>query len=98
MGRIDKLITNNSGYSSKNFALIWGVLTVIFVCISFMGILYIDLLTKHKIESDLIGLATLVGAFQAIISAMVGWFFYEKVKSEQKNGKTDNKIRNRRTQ
>jgi hypothetical protein len=80
MKRIDNLIKNDTGYSSKNFALLLGIITVFVVSIGFMALLFIDMLCPDKsIKTDMYAMAALIGA----IDVLVGWLFYQKVKSEK---------------
>lgn len=80
MGRIDDLIRNGTGYSSKNFALVLGILTVFITAISIIALLFVDMFSPRlSISSDMVAMAQLILA----LDVLVGWFFWQKVRSEK---------------
>ena len=82
MNRFDKLVTNNTQYSSKSFVLVLAAMLVCVIVIGFMGLLYIDMLNPNlKIESNMTEMAAIVTA----IVAALGYLYYSKVKSEKQN-------------
>lgn len=80
MNRLDKLITNNTGYSSKNAVLIVSVFLVAVSVLSFIALLFIDIFHVHlSISTDMFGLAAVIAAIEALIVSL----YYFKVKSER---------------
>lgn len=81
----DKLITKNTGTSSNAFALVLASVAAFFSLISFIIILFIDLFTEYKIDSDLYGLAAVITA----IGGLFGVAFYGKTQSDKQEKKYD---------
>lgn len=79
MKRFDKLITNNSGYSMKNFILLLGGLLAFLSIIGFIALLYFDFFYPNNTLS--INLLTYAGVITAI-EGILGLLFFLKVKSE----------------
>lgn len=80
MNRFDKLVTNDTGYSSKSFTLVVSAILVVLIVVNVLGILWYDLTVKGaKIESDMYALGGLVSA----VSAVLGYLYYQKVRSER---------------
>lgn len=81
MERLDKLITNDTGYSTKSFVLILGAISVFLTNISFIVLLFVDLFNPgYRIESNMLEMGAVIGA----LDVLLGWLYISKVKSEKK--------------
>ena len=75
-----QLFTNNTGKSSKTFALVYFAIVGGIAIICFPVMLFIDLFNPNlKIESDLYGIAAVITA----IATLIGVVFLGKVKGEK---------------
>jgi len=75
------LIRNNSGTSSKSFALVMASIVGSFAIISFIVMLFVDLFSSYEINTDLVGLAGIITALGGLISLI----FWGKVRSERRD-------------
>ena len=78
MSYFKKLIDNNTGTSSKNFALVVSVIVSAFCLVSLVILLFIDLIQDGKIGMDLLGLSAVITAIGGTLAAIL----YGKVKAE----------------
>lgn len=75
-----RLIKNNTGISVKNFALFWGVVIAVSWTVIFLPIIiFVNQFFGKDVTINLIGLASLVGAIEAILAVLITF----KVKSEK---------------
>lgn len=72
------LLKNNTGVSLKAFVALLGIVNATLMVLSVIVVLIVDLLDNFKIDSDLYGVATLIGAIAGFIVAAV----WGKVKGE----------------
>lgn len=79
MGYWTNLLNNNTGTSSKTFALVLSAIAGSFTLGVVALILLVDLFTDKKIETDLLGIAGVITA----IATLVGATFIGKVQSEK---------------
>lgn len=79
---IDKLITKNTGVSSNAFALVLASIAAFISLMSFIIILFVDLFTEYKINSDMYALAAVITAIGGLFAAA----FYGKTQSDKQNG------------
>ncbi|MFK5855232.1 MAG: hypothetical protein QM503_03810 [Bacteroidota bacterium] len=73
-----KLTTKNTGVSSRTFALIVVIILGVLIILSFMVILFVDLFTDLKIDTDMFGLAAIITA----VGGLIGVVFWGKVKGD----------------
>lgn len=74
-----QLVKNNTGVSSKSFALVIGIIVGSLAIISFLVILFVDLFSDYQINTDLFGLAGIISAIATLISLL----YWGKVRSER---------------
>jgi hypothetical protein len=79
MKRVDSLIKNGTGYSSKNFALVLSVLLAVFLIVNVVAWVWVDLLLEKTISTDLMGLGAMVTA----VAGVLGFVYRQKVNSEK---------------
>jgi competence protein ComGC len=79
MSFIRDLIKQNTGVSSKSFTLVSAIFIASISILSFIVMLFIDLLTDKSIQSDMYGMSAVITA----LGGLVGAAFYAKVKSEE---------------
>ena len=77
------LLKNNTGVSLKAFVALLGIANATLMVLSVIVVLIVDLLDNFKIDSDLYGVATLIGAIAGFIVAAV--WGKVKVESNQLN-------------
>ena len=77
----DLLMQNNTGKSSKSFALVMAVVVGSLAIISFLVMLFVDLFSTYEINTDLVGLAGIITALGGLITAI----FWGKVRSERRD-------------
>ena len=87
-----KLVTNNTGVSSKNFAVVFGVLIAAFVIFIVVLLIWIDSVSKITIKSESIrSLSILVTAVEGIVAVLMGLKIYgEKTNAADNNTSSDN--------
>lgn len=76
------LITNDTGVSSKSFALVVATIVGGITSLAFVIMLFIDLFTNYVIGSDLYGMAAVITALGSFAAAI----FWGKIKSEKTRG------------
>ncbi len=94
---IDSLVKNNTGVSSKNFAVVSSVLIAVFSLINVILMIWMDAIFKLELRADLIyALSVFVGAVEGIVAVMLGLKIYGDVKDpkEQLNHRKE-KLPNR---
>ena len=72
------LLKNNTGVSLKAFVALLGIANATLMVLSVIIVLIVDLLDNFKIDSDLYGVAALIGAIAGFVVAAV----WGKVKGE----------------
>ena len=72
------LLKNNTGVSLKAFVALLGIANATLMVLSVIIVLIVDLLDNFKIDSDLYGVAALIGAIAGFVVATV----WGKVKGE----------------
>ena len=75
------LIENNTGTSSKSFALVMASIVGSFAIVSFIVMLFVDLFSSYEINTNLMGLAAIITAISGLITAI----FWGKVRSERRD-------------
>lgn len=73
------LITNNTGVSLKAFMALSGMILASLMVLAIIVVIIVDLFTTYKIDTDLYGIATVIGAIAGFIVASV----YGKLKGEE---------------
>ncbi len=68
MNYISKLISNNTGVSSKNFFLVTVTLIGLLLLLVPVVVLLVEVLTNHTIHTDLHGLAAYIGAVAGVFA------------------------------
>lgn len=76
---LNLLITNNTGVSLKAFMALSGMILASLMVLTIIVALIVDLFTNYKIDTDLYGIATVIGAIAGFIVASV----YGKLKGEE---------------
>lgn len=69
MNYINRLISNNTGVSSKNFFLVAVTLIGLLLLLVPVVILIIEVITNHTIHTDLNGLAAYIGAVAGVFAS-----------------------------
>lgn len=84
-----ELVTNNTGVSSTNFAVVIGVLIASFSIINVILMMWADALFKLNIREELIyALAVFMGAVEGVVAVLVGIKTWKDTKdSQNKNNK-----------
>lgn len=76
----EKIVRNNTGVSSKNYALVTGVQIAKFWTLVYLpAMLFIDQIWQLPININLYGVTALIGAIEAILAILILF----KVKSER---------------
>lgn len=66
-----KLVTNNTGVSTRSFMLIWGAMYAMFITLHFMFFDYISTFTEYQNDINYYGWAAVLGGISAVILAVV---------------------------
>lgn len=69
MNYINKLISNNTGVSSKNFFLVTVTLIGLLLLLVPVIVLLVEVFTNHTIQTDLNGLAAYIGAVAGVFAS-----------------------------
>ena len=69
MNYINRLISNNTGVSSKNFFLVAVTLIGLLLLLVPVVILIVEVITNHTIHTDLNGLAAYIGAVAGVFAS-----------------------------
>ena len=78
MNFFKKIIINNSGVSSKNFAVFCGVIIGVFTIISMIVLVYLDFFYEKSLNINLTHLAIFIGSIEAIIAVILGLKVYSE--------------------
>jgi len=73
------LLRNNTGVSLKAFTALSGVISSSFLVLCIVIVLIVDLFSSYKIETDLYGIAAVLGAIAGYTMAAI----WGKVKGDQ---------------
>lgn len=87
---LNLLITNNTGKSLKAFMALSGMILASLMVLCVIVVVIVDLFTNYKVETDLYGIATVIGAIAGFIVASV----YGKLKGEEIESKNNQEIIN----
>lgn len=81
-----ELVTNNTGVSSTNFAVVTGVLIAAFSIVNVILTMWADALFKLNIREELIyALAVFMGAVEGVVAVLVGIKTWKDTKDSQTN-------------
>ena len=83
---ISLLLRNNTGLSLKAFIAFSGIITSFIMVLTVVLVLIVDLFSSYKVETDLYGIAAVIGAIAGYIVAAI----WGKVKSESYENKDIN--------
>lgn len=86
MSFLKQLIKNNTGISIKGFLALSGMFIAFLMVLTIIIILIVDLFSNYKVDTDLYGIAALVGSIAGFVLAAV----WGKVKSESYENKDIN--------
>lgn len=78
MSFLKQLIKNNTGVSIKGFLALSGMFIAFLMVLTIIIILIVDLFSNYKVDTDLYGIAALIGSIAGFVLAAV----WGKVKSE----------------
>jgi len=76
---LDKLITNNTGKSSKSFISVWGVVMSTLIIVWYLTMKTIEMFTDYILNTNWTDFVAVLGSISVFILAAV----YGKVKGEQ---------------
>jgi protein-S-isoprenylcysteine O-methyltransferase Ste14 len=86
-----ELVTNNTGVSSTNFAVVTGVLIAAFSIVNVILMMWADALFKLNIREELIyALAGFMGAVEGVVAVLVGIKTWKDTKDSQTNNSNNN--------
>ena len=68
---ITQLLTNNTGVSLKAFTALSGVISSFLMVLCVIIVLVVDLFTNLKVETDLYGIAAVIGAIAGFTVAAI---------------------------
>lgn len=86
MDFLKQLIKNNTGISIKGFLALSGMFIAFLMVLTIIIVLIVDLFSNYKVDTDLYGIAALVGSIAGFVLAAV----WGKVKSESYENKDIN--------
>ena len=86
MSFLKQLIKNNTGVSIKGFLALSGMFIAFLMVLTIIIILIVDLFSNYKVDTDLYGIAALIGSIAGFVLAAV----WGKVKSESYENKDIN--------
>lgn len=86
MDFLKQLIKNNTGVSIKGFLALSGMFIAFLMVLTIIIVLIVDLFSNYKVDTDLYGIAALVGSIAGFVLAAV----WGKVKSESYENKDIN--------
>lgn len=69
MSYLGKLISNNTGVSSKNFFLVSATIIGLLLLVVVIVVLMVEVLYNHTIKTDLNGLAAYIGSVAGLFAA-----------------------------
>ena len=83
---IKQLIKNNTGVSIKGFLALSGMFIAFLMVLAIIIVIMVDLFSNYKVDTDLYGIAALIGSIAGFVLAAV----WGKVKSESYENKETN--------
>ena len=83
---LKQLIKNNTGVSIKGFLALSGMFIAFLMVLTIIIVLIVDLFSNYKVDTDLYGIAALIGSIAGFVLAAV----WGKVKSESYENKDIN--------
>lgn len=86
MDFLKQLIKNNTGVSIKGFLALSGMFIAFLMVLTIIIVLIVDLFSNYKVDTDLYGIAALIGSIAGFVLAAV----WGKVKSESYENKEIN--------
>ena len=86
MSFLKQLIKNNTGVSIKGFLALSGMFIAFLMVLTIIIVLIVDLFSNYKVDTDLYGIAALIGSIAGFVLAAV----WGKVKSESYENKETN--------
>lgn len=86
MSFLKQLIKNNTGVSIKGFLALSGMFIAFLMVLTIIIVLIVDLFSNYKVDTDLYGIAALIGSIAGFVLAAV----WGKVKSESYENKDIN--------
>ena len=86
MDFLKQLIKNNTGVSIKGFLALSGMFIAFLMVLAIIIVIMVDLFSNYKVETDLYGIAALVGSIAGFVLAAV----WGKVKSESYENRESN--------
>ena len=86
MSFLKQLIKNNTGVSIKGFLALSGMFIAFLMVLTIIIVLIVDLFSNYKVDTDLYGIAALIGSIAGFVLAAV----WGKVKSESYENKEIN--------
>lgn len=86
MDFLKQLIKNNTGVSIKGFLALSGMFIAFLMVLAIIVVIMVDLFSNYKVDTDLYGIAALIGSIAGFVLAAV----WGKVKSESYENKDIN--------
>lgn len=86
MDFLKQLIKNNTGVSIKGFLALSGMFIAFLMVLAIIVVIMVDLFSNYKVDTDLYGIAALMGSIAGFVLAAV----WGKVKSESYENKETN--------
>lgn len=86
MDFLKQLIKNNTGVSIKGFLALSGMFIAFLMVLAIIVVIMVDLFSNYKVDTDLYGIAALMGSIAGFVLAAV----WGKVKSESYENKDIN--------
>ena len=83
---LKQLIKNNTGVSIKGFLALSGMFIAFLMVLAIIVVIMVDLFSNYKVDTDLYGIAALMGSIAGFVLAAV----WGKVKSESYENKEIN--------
>lgn len=83
---LKQLIKNNTGVSIKGFLALSGMFIAFLMVLTIIVVIMVDLFSNYKVDTDLYGIAALMGSIAGFVLAAV----WGKVKSESYENKETN--------
>jgi hypothetical protein len=89
---LKNLLTNNTGVSLKSFIALSGIVLTTLMVLSIIIVLVTDLYSSYKVDTDLYGIAAVIGAVSAfVVAAIYGKVKGEEIEMERQNNQEINK-------
>ena len=71
MSFLKQLIKNNTGVSIKGFLALSGMFIAFLMVLTIIIVLIVDLFSNYKVDTDLYGIAALIGSIAGFVLAAV---------------------------